>query len=1043
MMNRQRHLLAAVAGLVALVCNATLTIGAEQTLNGHTFTLPNGFHIELAAGPPLVDRPITADLDEDGNLYISDSSGSNDKIDKQLAEKPHRVLRLEDSDKDGTYDRRTIFADKLMFPEGTMWYDGSLYVSAPPSIWKLTDTDRDGIADQRLEWFQGRTLTGCANDLHGPYLGPDGWIYWCKGAFAEQTYERPGRKPLVTKASHIFRCRPDGTGIESVMTGGMDNPVDVIFTPGGERIFTTTFLQLPAAGRRDGLIHAIYGGVYGKVHDVIEKHPRTGREVMPVLTHLGAAAPCGLTRYESSDFGQEYRDNVFAALFNMQKITRHVLEPNGASFVSSDSDFVVSSNRDFHPTDVLDAADGTLLIVDTGGWYKLCCPTSQLWKPDILGAVYRVKRTSDSPRNDPRGLTLNWSTPTTGHLVKRLDDERIAVRRRAVQLLGKMGPDALPEIAIAAWTGSTPELRRNAVWAATRIDDPAARDVVRGALADSDPLVRQCAIHSVSIWRDKSSLLSLIVCLRDAGRPGLEAVARTAAEALGRLGESAAIPALLEASGSPADRALEHSITFALTEINDAAATQGGLTSSNTFTQRAAMIALDQMESPKLDVADILPHLTSSDTALRDAAHWIGGRHPEWGAALAGFLRDRLMATDLSDIERVELAQQLADFSKTAAIQQLLSECAADPDAPSHTRLTALKAMARSGLKELPDIWLDSLIRVMAGPTETLVSPAVAVARSIPAAKARTIALNAALSTVTLNPQVSSTLRLEAAAAIVGGLPKVSLEMFEFLLLNLDSNQPVAIRITAADVISKSALSAEQLGKLAQLMRDVGPLEADRLLLAFERTTDERIGQQLVAALKESSVLTSLRLDTLRQCLSKFGEAVAPQAEELYSRLNVDAAQQRTRIEGMLKTLKDGDVRRGQAVFNSPKAACAACHAIGYLGGKTGPDLTHIAQIRQERDLLEAIVYPSASFVRSYEPIAITTQNGRVLNGLLTKEAPDELTITVSATETVRVPREDIDELRPSTVSIMPAGMDQQLSPQQMADLLAFLKACK
>ena len=172
------------------------------------------------------------------------------------------------------------------------------------------------MADRRQEWFEGKTLTGCANDLHGPYLGPDGWIYWCKGAWAEQTYEQPGKAPWVTRAAHIFRRRPEGGPIEHVMTGGMDNPIKVVFTPGGERIFNTTFLQHPGGGKRDGLIHAIYGGVYGKKHDVIEHHPRTG-DVMPVLVHMGAAAPSGLLRLESPWLGRQYQDNLVVTLFNM------------------------------------------------------------------------------------------------------------------------------------------------------------------------------------------------------------------------------------------------------------------------------------------------------------------------------------------------------------------------------------------------------------------------------------------------------------------------------------------------------------------------------------------------------------------------------------------------------------------------------------------------------------------------------------------------------------------------------------------------------
>ena len=197
-------------GLTMCAIAGSRTIAGEHQLNGQKFTLPDGLEIELVATSPLVDRPITADFDELGRLYVADSSGSNDPVQKQLEERTHRIVRLQDTDGDGTFDKSVVFADKMMFPEGTLWYDGSLYVAAPPSIWKLTDTNEDGVADQREEWFAGKTLTGCANDLHGPYLGPDGWIYWCKGAFAEQTYEQPGKKPLVTRAAHIFRRRADG-----------------------------------------------------------------------------------------------------------------------------------------------------------------------------------------------------------------------------------------------------------------------------------------------------------------------------------------------------------------------------------------------------------------------------------------------------------------------------------------------------------------------------------------------------------------------------------------------------------------------------------------------------------------------------------------------------------------------------------------------------------------------------------------------------------------------------------------------------------------
>lgn len=1024
----------------ALLAAGSIAAGAEVTIDGRTFTIPAGFTIERVAGAPLVDRPIVGAFDEQGRLYVADSSGSNENVKIQVETRPHRIVRLEDTDKDGRFDRQTVFADRMMFPEGTMWLDGSLYVSAPPSIWKLTDKDGDGVAEERTEWFQGKTLTGCANDLHGPYPGLDGWIYWCKGAFATQTYERPGRSPLVTRAAHIFRARPDGSGIEPVMTGGMDNPVDVVFSPEGERFFTSTFVQNPEGGRRDGMIHAIYGGVYGKIHSVIDDHPRTSPEVMPVLVHYGPAATSGLTRYESDTFGADYRNNLFATLFNLRKVTRHVLAPNGSTFSTRDEDFVVTEDRDFHPTDVIEDADGSLLVVDTGGWYKLCCPTSQLSKPDVLGAIYRVRRQGAPRVEDPRGLALAWDTLKAPELADLLEDPRPAVRRRAIEALGKSGAAAITSLGETLRASRSTEARQNAVWAATRIDSSDARGLVRSALDDSDEGVRHAAIHSSSVIRDRGAATKLLALLAKDPSPQIR---RASAEALGRVGGSAAVPALLQALAKPSDRILEHSLTYALIEIADPRATEKGLDAESPLTRRGALIALDQMEGGGLRPEAVVRNLESKDAGLKETASWILGRHPDWGGALVGMLGQRLSKPSLDKAESADLVRQLARFATAAPIQDLLAGRLRDASSPSAQRTLALEAMARSGLKPVPASWIQGLAGVIAAKDATLTPVAVSTARTLAIPKDGGKAIGDALLGLAGKPDTPDPVRLEALAAVPGGLSEVDAKVFAFLREQLEPEQSVAARGLAADVLSKATLKPEQVDALVDSIKTIGPLELDRILSCFERSTSDDLGLRLIEALKGSRVRSTLRAEMLRPRFAKFGDAVRRESEAFYFTLNVDAAKQKARLESLVSSLQGGDIRRGQSVFNSAKAACVSCHSIGYIGGKVGPDLTRIGQIRTDRDLLEAIVYPSASFVRSYEPLVVATKEGKVINGVTRKDAPDEIVLATGPTEEARIARDDIEEIRPGTVSVMPAGLDQQLSPEELADLVAFLKACR
>src|SRR5581483_93808 len=102
----------------------------------------------------------------------------------------------------------------------------------------------------------------------------------------------------------------------------------------------------------------------------------------------------------------------------------------------------------------------------------------------------------------------------------------------------------------------------------------------------------------------------------------------------------------------------------------------------------------------------------------------------------------------------------------------------------------------------------------------------------------------------------------------------------------------------------------------------------------------------LIGTLKNAAAAAAIRADMLKPRLAKFPASVQKKSEDLVNSLNADAGQQKAHLDELLASLKDGDIRRGQTIFNSAKAACSSCHSMGYLGGKVGPDLTRIGQVR-------------------------------------------------------------------------------------------------
>jgi putative heme-binding domain-containing protein len=449
------------------------------------------------------------------------------------------------------------------------------------------------------------------------------------------------------------------------------------------------------------------------------------------------------------------------------------------------------------------------------------------------------------------------------------------------------------------------------------------------------------------------------------------------------------------------------------------------------------------MDSSDLKASDVLPFLSASDDRLRTAANWIVGHHPDWGGALAGFFRERLSAQNLSETDREVLNRQLAQLSRNPAIQQLLGEVAGNPDASKETRLVALRAMAQASLKETPGAWTQTLPRTLGEADDTIVQAAIAAVRALPAAKTNAFDFSPQLLRVGRDLSRATDVRLDALSTMREGLNSIGPDLFDFLRSNLDSTRPPTTRTTAAAVVGRAKLSDDQLLALADGLKTVGPLEISRLINAFSHSNTEAVGLRLVAALNEARGFSGLRTDVLKPIFEKYSATVQEQGKALLVRLNVDLEKQKAHLDEMLASMPAGDIRRGQAVFNSSKTACLTCHAIGYVGGHVGPDLTNIGQARTERDLLESVIYPSASFVRSYEPMIVVTKSGDEYSGVLRRDAPEEVLLATGLNTEMRIARPEIGEMRPGTVSIMPAGLDEQLSRQELADLVTFLKAAK
>ncbi len=393
---------------------------------------------------------------------------------------------------------------------------------------------------------------------------------------------------------------------------------------------------------------------------------------------------------------------------------------------------------------------------------------------------------------------------------------------------------------------------------------------MRRALHDPAAGVRQAAARSAGLHKDAQAATRLAEMVTS-DEP---AVRREAATALGRIGDVAAVPALLAAmDATDSDRFLEHAVIFALIRIDNQPATAKGLELAQPAAKRGALVALDQMDGGRLSPEAVTPFLSAADPLLQQSALWVIAHHADWGRNMVGFFDDWLDDRDMNDARRDELKRQLLAFASDQHVQELIGRTLADANTPRATQLLLLEVIGQSSVNQMPTSWIAGLQRSLADADDATVGHAVAALRSLhldkrpidtkiepqveapptlPIPDPAAGVFDELLLHVAAASQRADALRAQAAAAVVGHLTSIDPPLFGFLLASVDESNGPLLRMDAADALAAAPLDHEQLFTLCDTIATAGGLEVPRLVQAFAAGKNESVGMALVAALKQS-----------------------------------------------------------------------------------------------------------------------------------------------------------------------------------------------
>jgi len=543
------------------------TVAREKAMAGLAREVkpPPGFTGTLFATPAEANYPVFVAATPDGTLFVSsDGNGS-------LGRDPGRgrIVRLRDTDDDGTADEVKEFVGDIDSPRGLVFVDDRLVVLHPPHVTAFRDADGDGIAEE-----QERLVSGIAFDFsqrpadhtsNGLALGIDGWIYAAIGDFGFMAAEgRDGRK-LQLRGGGIVRFRPDGSGLDLFARGTRNNLEAAV----GPLLDMIARDNTNDGGGWNVRLHAFTGL---EDHGYPRRYMYFADEVVAPLADYGGGSGTGACWIDEPWMPAALNDQPYTCDWGTGRIYRHPLTLRGAGYDAKQESFL-EINR---ATDLdVDALGNIYAASWRNGGFKwsgpdvgfvarlrpeglATIPLPDLGKATAAELVAVLAGPSHRLRLDAQRALLGRSLVAEAELalatLTRDPQARLSSRVAAIftLALGRDG-DAVPTLAALSADDAV------APWAIRAIGDLAAAgtavplEPLRAALGSAEARVRRESVIALARTGDGGEAANLLAMTVD----GDPIVAHTSVEGLVRLAAAreadvvAACTAVLDESSTP------------------------------------------------------------------------------------------------------------------------------------------------------------------------------------------------------------------------------------------------------------------------------------------------------------------------------------------------------------------------------------------------------------------------------------------------------------------------------------------------------------